>query len=146
MPALCAQETLCTLLRSWERGVLSFEEWMTSAGMEQTRRSAYFTGKAARSAQFRTCRDWAQTHNLYHYVEESTSVDYRFHKRFSGPYRNSDGEVSDRTYGLFVRKVDQGVVTHVDPLGEMLWAKGLYSGNRPLTGCGLRWSAPSSIR
>jgi aminoglycoside 3-N-acetyltransferase len=75
---------------------------------------------------------------FYHYVEESTSVDYRFHKRFSAPYTDSDGEVSDRTYGLFVRKLDQGVVTHVEPMGEILWAKGLYSGDRPLTGCGLR--------
>ena len=65
-------------------------------------------------------------------------MDYRFHKRFSAPYTGSDGEVTNRTYGLFVRKLDEGVVTHVDPMGEILWAKGLYSGDRPLTGCGLR--------
>jgi len=68
---------------------------------------------------------------FYHYVEESLSVDYRLHKRFSAPYTDFDGEVSDRTYGLFVRKIDEGVVTHVDPMGEILWAKGLFPATVP---------------
>lgn len=75
---------------------------------------------------------------FYHYVEESVSVDYRFHKEFAAPYTDFDGKAADRTYGLFVRKIDEGVVTHVDPMGEILWAKGLYSGDRPGSGCGLR--------
>jgi len=37
-----------------------------------------------------------------------------------------------------VRKLDQGVVTHVDPMGEVLWASGLYSGDHPGSGSGLR--------
>jgi aminoglycoside 3-N-acetyltransferase len=37
-----------------------------------------------------------------------------------------------------VRKIEEGVVTRVDPMGEFLWAKGLYSGDRPGTGSGLR--------
>ena len=79
-----------------------------------------------------------QSMTFYHYVEESLSVDYRFHKRFSAPYTACDGGTTERSYGLFVRKLDQGVVTHVDPMGELLWAKGLYSGDRPGTGSGLR--------
>jgi aminoglycoside 3-N-acetyltransferase len=75
---------------------------------------------------------------FYHYVEESMSVDYRFHKQFTAPYRSYNGEVSDRTYSLFVRKIDEGVVTHVNPMGEILWNKRLYSGDRPGTGSGLR--------
>lgn len=75
---------------------------------------------------------------FYHHVEESLGVDYRFHKRFTAPYIGWEGEVSDRTYGLFVRKLDRGVVTHVDPMGEILWAKGLYSGDRPGKGSSLR--------
>ncbi len=75
---------------------------------------------------------------FYHYVEESMSVDYRFHKQFSGEYRDFDGNARNRTYGLFVRKIDQGVVTQVDPMGEILWAKALYSGERPGNGSGLR--------
>jgi aminoglycoside 3-N-acetyltransferase len=75
---------------------------------------------------------------FYHYVEESMSVDYRFHKRFSGQYTDFEGNASARTYGLFVRKIDQGVVTQVDPMSELLWAKGLYSGDRPGSDSGLR--------
>lgn len=75
---------------------------------------------------------------FYHYVEESMSVDYRFHKQFSGLYTDFDGNAVNRTYGLFVRKLDQGVVTHVDPMGEVLWTRGLYSGDRPGSGSGLR--------
>jgi aminoglycoside 3-N-acetyltransferase len=75
---------------------------------------------------------------FYHYVEESVSVDYRFHKRFTAPYTDRNGELNERTYGLFVRKIDEGVVTHVDPMGELLWAKGLYFGDRPGIGSGLR--------
>jgi aminoglycoside 3-N-acetyltransferase len=82
---------------------------------------------------------------FYHYVEESMSVDYRFHKRFTAPYKNFDVEVTDRTYSLFVRKVDEGVVTHVDPMGEILWQKGLYSGDRPGTRYGLRVIAAESV-
>jgi aminoglycoside 3-N-acetyltransferase len=75
---------------------------------------------------------------FYHYVEESMSVDYRFHKQFSGLYTDSDGNTRQRTYGLFVRKTEQGVVTRVNPMGEVLWARGLYSGDRPGKGSGLR--------
>jgi len=75
---------------------------------------------------------------FYHYVEEALSVSYRFHKRFSAPYTSFDGVTTERTYGLFVRRLDQGVVTQVNPMGELLWAKSLYSGDRPGTGSGLR--------
>ena len=75
---------------------------------------------------------------FYHYVEESMSVDYRFHKQFTALYTDRDGETRQRTYGLFVRKVDQGVVTFVDPMGELLWEKELYRGEPPGIGFGLR--------
>jgi aminoglycoside 3-N-acetyltransferase len=75
---------------------------------------------------------------FYHYVEESLGVDYRYHKQFSGQYANAAGQVSEREYGLFVRRIDAGVVTRVDAMGELLWAKGLYRGGRPGQGSGLR--------
>jgi aminoglycoside 3-N-acetyltransferase len=75
---------------------------------------------------------------FYHYVEESLNAPYRYHKTFTGSYTSSDGVESTRTFGLFVRKIEEGVTTHVDPMGEILWQKGLYSGNRPKEGCGLR--------
>lgn len=75
---------------------------------------------------------------FYHYVEESLSVDYRFHKQFTGPYTDFDGVASQRTYNLFVRKTQDGVTTRLDGMEELLWKKGLYSGDRPRTGSGLR--------
>jgi aminoglycoside 3-N-acetyltransferase len=75
---------------------------------------------------------------FYHYIEESLSVDYRFHKRFSALYTDVQGNSCERTYGLFVRKIDQGVVTLLDPMGDLLWARGLYCGDRPGKGSGLR--------
>jgi aminoglycoside 3-N-acetyltransferase len=88
-----------------------------------------------------------QSMTFYHYVEESLSVHYRFHKQFSALYTDFDRNASQKTYGLFVRKIDQGVTTHVDPMGELLWAKSLYRGDRPGTNSGLRViDAPSLYR
>lgn len=75
---------------------------------------------------------------FYHHVEEMHDVPYRFHKTFTADYVDWDGERSARTFGLFVRDIDRGVKTHVDPMGEILWEKGLYAGDRPLQGAGLR--------
>ena len=75
---------------------------------------------------------------FYHHVEEMHEVPYRYHKTFSGEYVGADGHTENRTYGLFVRNIDKGVLTHVDPAGELMWEKGLYSGYRPGEGCGLR--------
>jgi aminoglycoside 3-N-acetyltransferase len=75
---------------------------------------------------------------FYHYVEESCQVDYRYFKTFNGMYENQSGEISEVEYKLFVRKIQDGVVTDVNQMGELLWHEGLYSGNRPGEGNGLR--------
>jgi aminoglycoside 3-N-acetyltransferase len=75
---------------------------------------------------------------FYHYVEEACSVPYRYHKRFTGPYVDSSGEQALRTFGLYVRDIEKGVMTEVDPMGELLWERGLYHGERPREGYGLR--------
>lgn len=75
---------------------------------------------------------------FYHYVEESLKVPYRHHKTFTGQYIDKDDVESTRAFSLFVRNIEQGVVTHVDPMGEILWKNGLYSGCRPQHECGLR--------
>jgi aminoglycoside 3-N-acetyltransferase len=84
--------------------------------------------------------DLPDVHSMtfYHYVEECAEVPYRFHKRFSGEYVDAAGSLSTRTFGLFVRRTDKGVVTDVDPMGELLWERGLYRGFRPGEGIGLR--------
>jgi aminoglycoside 3-N-acetyltransferase len=75
---------------------------------------------------------------FYHHVEEMKNVPYRFHKSFAGDYTDSSGATSRREYGLFVRDLDKGVKTDVDPMGELLWEQSLYSGDRPGEGTGLR--------
>ena len=75
---------------------------------------------------------------FYHHVEEMHEVDYRYHKRFTADYTDEFGNTESRTYGLFVRNIEKGVLTHVNPAGELMWEKGLYSGHRPNEGSGLR--------
>jgi aminoglycoside 3-N-acetyltransferase len=82
---------------------------------------------------------------FYHYVEEACSVPYRYHKTFAGPYVDWSGREAVRTFGLFVRDLEQGVVTSVDPMGELLWKKGLYRGERPGEGYGLRTIAAEAM-
>ena len=75
---------------------------------------------------------------FYHHVEEMHEAPYRYHKTFRGAYTDWLGNTEEREFGLFVRNIEQGVQTHVDPMGEILWANGLYRGDRPGDGCGLR--------
>jgi len=75
---------------------------------------------------------------FYHHVEEMLEVDYRYHKVFSGNYVDSLGNEAVKEYGLFVRNIEKGVLTHVNPTGELMWKKGLYTGSRPKEGSGLR--------
>lgn len=75
---------------------------------------------------------------FYHYVEEARGAPWRFHKRFTAPYTGWAGTTSDRTYLMYVRDLDKGVQTAVNPMGEELWRLRLYSGDRPGQGSGLR--------
>jgi aminoglycoside 3-N-acetyltransferase len=75
---------------------------------------------------------------FYHFVEESFGAPYRYHKQFTGTWIDEAGEQSTRTFGLFVRDLEKGVRTHVDPMGEVLWEKGCYTGDRPKEGKGMR--------
>lgn len=74
----------------------------------------------------------------YHYVEECHLVDYRYSKSFNGSYIDSAGRESTRSYTIYVRNIHKGVLTHVNPTGELLWKEGLYCGSKPLMGSGLR--------
>ncbi|MCF7945121.1 MAG: AAC(3) family N-acetyltransferase [Spirochaetia bacterium] len=75
---------------------------------------------------------------FYHHVEEMNEVDYRYHKEFSALYTDVFGITEKKTYSLFVRNLKKNVLTHVNPTGELLWEKGLYHGDRPNIGSGLR--------
>ena len=75
---------------------------------------------------------------FYHYIEEKHKVNYRHFKEFTGLYVDNYGNMSNRTYKLFVRKLEDGVKTHVNPTGELMWNKGLYKGDRPGIRTGMR--------
>ncbi len=75
---------------------------------------------------------------FYHHVEEMHLVNYRYHKKFRGKYIDQDNIMTTRTFGLFVRDLDRGVKTHVNPMGEILWEKKLYSGFKPNIDTGFR--------
>jgi hypothetical protein len=65
-------------------------------------------------------------------------VDYRYFKDFSGIYEDLTGVKSERTYSLYVRNIERGVVTDVNRMGEILWKENLYQGNRPGKANGMR--------
>lgn len=75
---------------------------------------------------------------FYHYVEEMHQVPYRYNKTFTADYIDINNNKSSKTYGLFVRNIEKGVLTHVTPAGELMWKNGLYSGFKPKVGTGLR--------
>jgi aminoglycoside 3-N-acetyltransferase len=75
---------------------------------------------------------------FYHHVEEMNNVNYRYHKNFSGLYTDVKGFTSSKTYSVFVRKIEEGVITSVNPMGDLLWKNKLYKGNLPGNNSGLR--------
>ena len=75
---------------------------------------------------------------MYHFVEESMEVDYRYFKDFTGIYEDLSGVKSERTYSLFVRDVERGIVTDVNRMGEIMWRENLYQGYRPGIKSGMR--------
>jgi aminoglycoside 3-N-acetyltransferase len=75
---------------------------------------------------------------FYHHVEEVKRVDYRYFKSFTGQYTDVLGDTKNKTYELYVRDVERGVLTDVNPAGELMWSAGLYEGFRPRVGSGLR--------
>lgn len=80
----------------------------------------------------------AQSMTFYHHVEEVKQVDFRFFKDFSGDYTDAKGISSHKTYSIYVRKIEQGVVSNANPAGALLWQEGLYKGYHPHHDTGLR--------
>lgn len=57
---------------------------------------------------------------FFHHVEEIEGCGYRYMKSFTGPYVDLDGNRSERTVTMFVRDIDRGVQTAVNPMGDLL--------------------------
>ena len=75
---------------------------------------------------------------FYHHIEEVNEVKYRYFKNFTGEYMDSNERNEIKTYKIYVRDIKKGVITNVNPAGELLWKNGLYKGDRPRKNTGLR--------
>lgn len=75
---------------------------------------------------------------FYHHIEEIYKVNYRYLKYFTGDYIDEYGNCSTRRYSIYVRDLKRGVVTHLNPAGDLLWSAGLYKGDRHDQGTFLR--------
>ncbi len=82
---------------------------------------------------------------FYHHVEEICKVNYRFMKYFTSDYIDVNGTKASKSYSIYVRDVEHGVLTHVNPVGEEMWNKGIYRGDRPGINSGLRTAFANDI-
>lgn len=82
---------------------------------------------------------------FYHHVEECMQVPYRYYKDFEGKYTDNLGVETNKTFQIYVRDLESGVETFVEPMQEYLWEHELYNGNRPMQGNGLRTISASIL-
>lgn len=76
--------------------------------------------------------------SFYHHVEQALNVPYRFIKDVDVAYTDVTGTSSTRSFGYYARDWDNNIITDVTRAGEELWRIGLYKGERPGIGYGLR--------
>lgn len=73
--------------------------------------------------------DYQHSFTFVHYVEEQERVNYRYMKNFTGKYIDKQGLANMRTYSMYVRDLTKGVVTQVNPMGEILERSGIATYN-----------------
>jgi aminoglycoside 3-N-acetyltransferase len=64
---------------------------------------------------------------FFHHIEQMEGVDYRFLKQFTGEVTDWDGSTRTETYEMLVRDIDKGVITEVDPMGELMEKAGVIT-------------------
>ena len=74
-----------------------------------------------------------------HYCEEIHQVPWRYYKKFTGKYTGPNKITLEKTYLGYVRDEEKGVITTLNPAGELLWERKFYKGNKPFQGSGLRY-------
>lgn len=62
---------------------------------------------------------------FFHHIEQMEGVDYRFLKQFTGQVTDADGNTYTDTFEMLVRDIDKGVLTMVDPMGNLMEEKGV---------------------
>jgi len=64
--------------------------------------------------------DYQNCFTFVHYVEEQTGAPYRYLKPFTADYIDCDGNVSNRTYSMYVRDLNIDPETAINPIGQIL--------------------------
>jgi aminoglycoside N3'-acetyltransferase len=62
---------------------------------------------------------------FFHHIEQMEGVDYRFLKQFTGEVTDWDGTTKVDTFEMLVRDIDRGVITEVNPMGELMEEAGV---------------------
>jgi aminoglycoside 3-N-acetyltransferase len=62
---------------------------------------------------------------FFHHIEQMEGVDYRFLKQFTGQVTDENGNTYIDTFEMLVRDIDKGVVTEVNPMGELMEKAGI---------------------
>jgi len=69
--------------------------------------------------------DYQQCMTFVHFVEKRADVPYRFFKKFTGEYTDSEGITTTRTYEYPARYLEMGSVEKFNRIGEILENKGI---------------------
>jgi aminoglycoside 3-N-acetyltransferase len=62
---------------------------------------------------------------FFHHIEQMEGVNYRFLKQFTGEVTDESGNTYTDTFEMLVRDIDKGVITEVDPMGELMEKAGI---------------------
>jgi aminoglycoside 3-N-acetyltransferase len=62
---------------------------------------------------------------FFHHIEQMEGVDYRFLKQFTGQVTDAEGTTYTDTFEMLVRDIDKGVLTMVDPMGNLMEEQGV---------------------
>lgn len=68
---------------------------------------------------------YQRSFTFVHHVEKKEKVSYRYLKSFIGEYIDEYGTSSNRLYYMYVRNLDMGVVTNINPIGKLMEEKGI---------------------
>jgi len=67
---------------------------------------------------------------FFHHIEQMEGVDYRFLKQFTGEVTDWDGTTKVDTFEMFVRNIDKGVITEVNPMGALMEKAGVIKSKK----------------
>lgn len=59
-----------------------------------------------------------------HYIEQEIGINYRYEKDFHAPYIDESGESSEKTYSMYVRKLDRQILFNKDAAWRRLCTSG----------------------